>query len=269
MSARTRGYLAALIATPVIAAGWFAPAAHATATAAAASPGSTVTSVSQSGYAVVAAPGTRLRYIAARVGVPDWDCLAAPESGGEVAQSVGLGGYPASTRGNALVQAAVEFNCSPNGDPTPTISGWYQLGGTPRKSFGLRVRSADVVQLSVYYTGRNFRLILDDVTRHRSATRYARCPKNWSCPRSSAEAVIAVPDLASYYLLYPCTTYIFTHVHVTSGRGKHGTVAAQPGYWSSTKIELMDAYGRIGVIPGALSRTRHQFDVTCNPLQYP
>jgi hypothetical protein len=92
MSARTRGYVAALIATPVIAVAWTVPAAHATATVPTASPGSTVTSASRSGYAVVAAEGKRFRYVQAQVGSPGTDCLAAPEAGGEVVESVGLGG---------------------------------------------------------------------------------------------------------------------------------------------------------------------------------
>jgi hypothetical protein len=107
------------------------------------------------------------------------------------------------------------------------------------------------------------------VTTHRSATRYARCPAHWSCPRTSAQAVIQVPDLDSGYLLYPCVSYGFTHVQVTSSRGKHGTVASQRGFWASDKIEMTNLSGRVVVTPDALSRTRQSFLVACDSLLYP
>ena len=115
----------------------------------------------------------------------------------------------------------------------------------------------DKVQLSVYYNGRSYRLIYDDVTARVHRKFYVRCS---TCRNNSAE-VINQGDYQAPGGPVHAMTVDFFGVRVTSAGGKHGTVAAQPRYWTSTEITMVDSAGSDLAVPSALLRHGRAFHV--------
>ncbi len=226
--------------------------------------GKKVTSRTWAGYVALADKGTKFRYVAADFTIESPSCPGfGPGDSALFYQSAGLGGYnhgtaeqvgvreicaPAVGYGgytefdawyrNASGQVSVFLSCLPALNPCPT-------GPKP----------GDKVQLSVYYNGKSYRLIYHDVTTRLQRKFYVRCS---TCRNNSAE-VINQGDYQAPGPPVPAMTVDFFGVRVTSAAGRHGTIAAQPRYWTSTEIVMVDSAGRDLAVPSALLRQGRAF----------
>jgi hypothetical protein len=224
-----------------------------------------VTSPTWAGYAAVADKGTKFRYVAAEFTILWPSCPGF--QGGESAlfsQWAGLGGYNHGTAEQIGVsETCVDFT---SGDHT-WFDAWYRdASGDVHAFFSCApsletcpkgLNPGDTIQLSVYYNGKSYRLLYDDVTTRVHRKFYVRCP---SCRSNSAE-VIEQGDINAVGAPVHLMTVDFFGVRVTSADGTHGTVAAQPRHWTSTQITMVDSAGHNLAVPSALLRHGRAFHV--------
>ncbi len=200
-----------------------------------------------SGYIDVADPNVALRYVASNFTVPTLRC---PSSGkADVSIWVGINGW--NQTNGTVEQAGVDGVCN-NGLPTYYL--WYQIFPDAKVPL-YDINPGDSIGVSVYYTGSNYQLTLDDKSTGASTSVPGQdCPSGHSCPNNTAE-VIAEDygggvadgnDLADFGSIK------FTDTVVTSRDGTHGTLS--PGYlWSSTVVDMSDPAGNIMAEPSGLS----------------
>jgi hypothetical protein len=210
----------------------------------------------ESGYAVAADRGRRIRFVSADFTVPTLNCATSPlgSAGANVEQTVSLDGF----NDNTAEVVGVLSNCDNTG--AASYIGFSLMA--PRG--GLKVingiNAGDAIQASVYFTGSRYRLILKDVTTGKTTTVFQRCPRRSRCLNKSA-AVLTMgggqgSDLADFGVIH------YTGVRVTSVGGRHGTLAPLRRYWQSAEITMIDrAHHRLAV-PSALHNHGHAFSVT-------
>jgi hypothetical protein len=121
------------------------------------------------------------------------------------------------------------------------------------------IDGGDRIQLSVYYNGRSYRLILRDVTKGISRQVYERC---WRCRPKSAEVLSTATSTSTSPPLAEVASASFYAVRVTSADGKRGTVAPQSRYWRTAEILQLDSAGDIVGQPGPLLRNGRGFSTT-------
>jgi hypothetical protein len=85
---------------------------------------------------------------------------------------------------------------------------------------------------------------------------YQRCSR---CRNNSAEAINQFFYYASTGPIMGGVSTGFFGIRVTSTSGTHGTLAAQPGYWTSTQIIMVDPGGRPASSVSALVRRGRAF----------
>jgi Peptidase A4 family len=265
-----RSWLAGVAAVGVVAAG----AAMAAAPAASASgqlphPAvvKKVTSQKWAGYAALADRRKDVRYVAADfiVGSTN-ECRGQDQSGGvATTQWIGLGGY----NGGITEQIGVTESCTFMDDVELDYHAFYSGKSGSGTFFGCAevhgstcpgaVEAGDRVELSVYYNGKSYRLILRDVTKKISRTVYARCSK---CSSKSAEVISVAASSATNPPLTFLSGVNFFGLRVTSADGKHGTMAPQPRYWTTAEITQLNSAGDTVGKPYPLRRQGRAFSVS-------
>ena len=273
-----RSWLAGVAAVGVVAAG----AAMAAAPAASASgqlphPAvvKKVTSLKWAGYAALADRGKDFRYVAADfiVGSPSVCHTNDNQPGGvSTTQWIGLGGY----NGGSTEQIGVFESCAFMDDVEWEFGAFYSGTSGSGGFFGCLevhgdtcpggIDGGDRVELSVYYNGRSYRLILRDVTKKISRTVYLRCRK---CSSKSAEVISLAASTATNPPLTAISGINFFGVRVTSADGKHGTMTPQPRYWTTAEITRLDSAGDTVGKPHPLLRQGRAFSVSAYALTGP
>jgi hypothetical protein len=116
------------------------------------------------------------------------------------------------------------------------------------------VSPGDAIQASVFFTGSGYKLGLTDVTTGGLINTTTACPPGSACGNASAEVI--ADDLGSTVAdgtnLADFGMVNDTGVTVTAVGGKRGTLAALPGFWTSTKITMVDSGGTQLAVPSAL-----------------
>ncbi len=223
-----------------------------------------ITSRTRAGYVALADKGTTFRFVAADLTLRSPDCHGLNGSEEEVfSQWVGLGGYNHSP----VRQIGVSETCF--GATQISFLAWY-LDQNGQQSFFLSCsvppgvcprtfHPGDRIKLSVYYDGKSYRLRYVDVTKRASQNFDITCT---ACRSNSAE-VITQGDYQAGGSRTPVHRLRvgFFRIQVTSAGGKHGTVAAQPGYWTSARIIMVGPGGHHLAVPSALLRLGHAFHV--------
>lgn len=257
------GAVAAVAMAAVCAAGSGSPAASASVQVQHRSKVTKVTSPDWAGYAALAGKGRHFRYVAADFTIPNTECNTtdAPGAFAVAAQWIGLDGYG---RNHGLAeQIGVSESCGSAAVPHFQIWAWYR-GASGSGSFLLCTAGGcagspnpgDKVALSVYFTGKTYRLIYHDVSAKVLRKFYLRCAK---CRNTNASAeVINQVNSADDSVGY---TVSFFGVRVTSTTGRHGTVAPQPRYWRTDQIFMADPAGTYTAVPSALLRQGRAFHV--------
>ncbi len=221
-----------------------------------------VTSQRWAGYAALAERRKDFRYVAADFIVPSLNvCHGQNQPGGvTTTQWIGLGAY----NGGIPVRIGVVEICDFSKNELFT-EGFYS---SPTKSgpggfFGCAagppcpISAGDRIELSVYFNGKSDRLILRDVTKGTSKRFYFLCPK---CGKS-AEVISVAASTATNPPLTLLSNVSFSGVRVTSADGKHGTMAPQPGYWTTAEITRLDSAGDTTGKPYPLLRHGTAFSV--------
>jgi hypothetical protein len=261
--------LAGAAAVTVIAAG----AALAAVPAASASPQSPhpaavkhVTSKKWAGYAALASRTKDVRYVAADFIVPSPNvCGRQDQSGGvTTTQWIGLGGY---SRG-VPERIGVFEHCDFNDDVELEFGAVYSGASGSGSFFGCLeahgstcprgIDGGDRVELSVYYNGRSYRMILRDVTKKRTRTVYLGCRK---CRSTSAEVISIATSTSTIPPLTSLSGGNFFGVRVTSADGIHGTMAPQPRHWTTVAITQLNSAGDTIGKPYPLRRHGRAFNV--------
>jgi hypothetical protein len=272
-----RSWLAGVAAVGVVAAGAAMTAPAATASGQLPHPAAVnkVTSQKWAGYAALADRRKDVRYVAADFIVESpRPCHTQDNQPGDVSttQWIGLGGY---SRG-ITEQIGVVETCSFMDDDE--FEFWASYSGKSGSGvfFGCEevhgdtcprgVEGGDRVELSVYYNGKSYRLILRDVTKKISRTVYERCSK---CTSKSAEVISLAASTATNPPLTGLSNVSFFGVRVTSADGKHGTMAPQPRYWTTAEITRLDSAGDTLGKPYPLLRHGRGFSVFANAFTGP
>jgi hypothetical protein len=226
-----------------------------------------VTSQKWAGYAALADRRKDFRYVAADFIVRSPSvCHTQDNQPGRVTttQWIGLGGY---SRGITEQIGVVEACAFMDDDE---FEFWAFRSGKSGSGvfFGCEevhgdtcpggIDGGDRVELSVYYNGRSYRLILRDVTKKISRTVYERCSK---CSSKSAEVISLAASTATNPPLTGLSNVSFFGVRVTSADGKHGTMAPQPRYWTTAEITRLDSAGDTLGKPYPLLRHGRAFNV--------
>ena len=225
-----------------------------------------VTSQKWAGYAALADKRKYFRYVAADFIVPSPPdvCNRDDQPGGvTITQWIGLGGYNHGITEKIGVTESCDFMDFEELDFGAFYSGTSGSGGF----FGCvvhgnncpgGVEGGDRVELSVYYNGKSYRLILRDVTKKISRTVYERCSK---CTSKSAEVISLAASTATNPPLALLSNVSFFGLRVTSTDGKHGTMAPQPRYWTTAEITRLDSAGDTLGKPYPLRRHGRAFNV--------
>jgi hypothetical protein len=226
-----------------------------------------VTSDKWAGYAALANRRKQLRYVAADFGVGAPGPCSDDGLSTVATLWVALGGY---SRG-VPEQIGVGESC----DNSEERSFWAFFSGKSRSGQFFDclevhgdtcpdgIDGGDQVQLSVYYNGRSYRLILRDVTKGISRRVYERC---WRCRTTSAEVLSTATSTGTSPPLAVVSIASFYGVRVTSADGKHGTMAPQPRYWGTAEILQLDSAGDTVGQPGPLLRHGRGFSVSSSAL---
>jgi Peptidase A4 family len=265
MSARTWLAAAAAAAVAVVsAAGIVSPAASASVQLSHRSGVTKVTSPHWAGYAAVADKGTRFRYVAADFDFTGPGCPLpnSPSQGAVASDWIGLDGF--GRNHGPAEQIGLSVGCGPD-----HISWWLwykgasggkddllfcEIGGcADSPNFG------DRINLSVYFNGKSYRFIYDDVTMKVVRKFYLSCRKCRNANRS-AEVINQIEAGGGYnpggY------TVDFFGVRVTSVSGRAAAMAPQPRHWTTDEITMVDPAGINGAFPSALLRHGRAFHVT-------
>ncbi|HEY2641067.1 MAG TPA: hypothetical protein VGI66_14435 [Streptosporangiaceae bacterium] len=225
--------------------------------------GKKVTSRTWAGYVALADKGTKFRYVAAQMTIAWPTCPGfGPGDSALFYQSAGLGGY----NGGTAMQIGLREICA----PALGYGGYTEFDAFYRDASGQHdflsclpalnpcprgPNPGDKVQLSVYYNGTSYRLLYVDVTARVHRKFYVRCS---TCRNNSAE-VINQGDYQAPGPPVHAMTVDFFGIRVTSADGTHGTIAAQPRHWTSTKIIMVDSASRDLAVPSALLRQGRAF----------
>ena len=263
-----RSWLAGVAAVGVVAAGASmaaAPAASASGQLPHPAAVKKVTSQKWAGYAALAERRKDFRYVAADFIVPSSNVCQGQEQPGGVTTSqwIGLRGY----NGGITEQIGVSEGCDFMVEDE--LDFWAFYSGTSGSGAFLGcvvhgntcpggVEGGDRVELSVYYNGKSYRLILRDVTKKISRTVYEHCSK---CTSKSAEAISLAASTATNPPLALLSNVSFFGLRVTSADGKHGTMAPQARYWTTAEITRLDPAGDIVGKPYPLRRHGRAFSV--------
>lgn len=272
-----RVWLAGVATVGVVAAGaaMTAPAASASRQLPHSAAVNKVTSQKWAGYAALPDRRKDFRYVAADFVVRSpGACHTDDNQPGRVTttQWIGLGGY---SRG-ITEQIGVVETCAFMDDDEFEFWAFYSGKSGSGVFFGCEevhgdncpggVEGGDRVELSVYYNGRSYRLILRDVTKKISRTVYERCTK---CSSKSAEVISLAASTATNPPLTGLSNVSFFGVRVTSADGKHGTMTPQPRYWTTAEITRLDSAGDIVGKPYPLRRRGRAFTVSAYALTGP
>jgi hypothetical protein len=225
-----------------------------------------VTSQKWAGYAALADRRKDFRYVAADFIVPGLNvCRGQDQPGGvTITQWIGLGGYKRGiTEQIGVVEHCdfmddVEFEYGAFYSGTSGSGGFFGCLEAHGSTCPGGVEAGDRVELSVYYNGKSYRLILRDVTKKISRTVYERCSK---CSSKSAEVISLAASTATNPPLALLSNVGFFGVRVTSADGKHGTMAPQPRYWTTVEITRLDSAGDTVGKPYPLLRQGRAFNV--------
>jgi hypothetical protein len=207
-----------------------------------------------SGYAAIADRGRNIRYIAADFTVPALTCSPLGSKGtSDVNYSVGLDGINDATSEAIGVFAF----CDSTG---ANYSGFYDMAPRQPVFFG-GIAPGDSVMMSVFFTGRQYRLILQNLTTGDIVKKtFQRCPRRSRCLNKSAEVLTEGggdgSDLANF------GTVSYTSVSVTSVRGKRGTLRTLRKYWKSAEFVMVNGSGQTLAAPSALHSRGRAFGVS-------
>lgn len=182
---------------------------------------------------------------------------------------VGLGGF--SARSRALEQIGTEADCTAGGHQSSTA--WYELVPAASHTIRLRIRAGDRVRASVAVSGRRVRLVLANLTRHRSFAKRVRASV---LDTGSAEWIVEAPSVCSAgksCRTLPLTNFgsaRFTAARAQSRNGHIGRVRDRR--WKTTRILLAQGGRRFistgkgsrptTAIPSVLSPRHTAFTVT-------
>lgn len=156
-------------------------------------------------------------------------------------QWVGLGGYAVNS--SALEQIGSELDCSASGKLVSTV--WYELVPAPSRNIRMAVAPGDQLTAAVTVTGHRVRLLLSDLTRHRTFSRTVHVRQldvssaDWiveapsECSRSSSCQQLALADFG---------TTAMTQASTRTSSG-HRAGISDP-LWRTTAITLSSAAGR-------------------------
>jgi Peptidase A4 family len=213
-------------------------------------PGNTVKSANWSGYAVAAASGKHIRFVSANFTIPSLNCAQSPlgSSGyAYVGHWAGLDGF----NDNTVEQTGVDAYCDATG--TPSYYAWYEMYPQPPVAF-TGVSPGDAVNVSVFFNGSAYNLVLTDLTTGGFINTTQACPAGSTCRNNSAEVITEDPGgaIANGFNLADFGMANYTGAAVTSTTGTHGTLSALPNYWSSAKIVMVDPGGNRMAVPSAL-----------------
>jgi peptidase A4-like protein len=116
------------------------------------------------------------------------------------------------------------------------------------------VNPGDAVKVSVTFTGSAYNLALTDITTRSALNTTQSCPSGPTCGNQSAEVITEDPGggVASGFDLADFGMINDTGVAVTAVGGQRGSLAALPGFWTSTKITMVDPASKPMAIPSAL-----------------
>ncbi len=207
-----------------------------------------------SGYAAIADRGKRIRYVAADFTVPAITCSPLGSDGtSDVDYSVGLDGLTDAT----IEAVGVWASCDKTG---ASYGGFYDMAPRQPVFFG-GISPGDSVAVSVYFTGHQYRLILQDLTTGSIVKKkFQRCPRRSRCLNKSAEVLTEGggdgSDLASFGLVS------YTGARVTSTGGKHGSLRSQRRYWKSAEFVMVNGSGDPLAVPSALDSGGQAFGVS-------
>jgi Peptidase A4 family len=265
-----RSWLVGVATVGVVAAGAAmaaAPAASASGQLPHAAAVNKVTSQKWAGYAALADSRKDFRYVAADFIVRSPHvCHTDDNQPGSVTttQWIGLGGYSRGiTEQIGVVETCAfmdddewEFWASYSG--TSGSGAFFDCEEVHGDTCPHGIDGGDRIELSVYYNGKSYRLILRDVTKKISRTIYERCSK---CTSKSAEVISLAASTATNPPLTSLSNVSFFGLRVTSADGKHGTMAPQPRYWTTAEITRLDSAGDIVGKPYPLLRHGRGFSV--------
>jgi hypothetical protein len=197
-----------------------------------------------SGYAVAAASGKHVRSIASDFTIPSVNCANSPD-GSLVEHWAGLDGF----NDNTSEQAGVVAECSGG---APSYLAFYDMVPEPPVAFS-GVSPGDAIKVSVAFASSGYNLNLTDVTTGGGFSTTQQCPAGSACGNKSAEVISEDPggvaggfDLADFGMVND------TGAAVTAVGGKHGSLAALPGFWTSARITMVDPANSPMAVPSAL-----------------
>ncbi|HEX2320362.1 MAG TPA: G1 family glutamic endopeptidase [Streptosporangiaceae bacterium] len=203
-------------------------------------PHDVVRSSNWSGYAAVARPGVRLRFVQANFTIPSVNCANSPLGtlGFAYASNwVGLDGFHNMT----VEQAGVDSFCDSTG--VPQYAAWYEMFPLAPVAFG-PVSPGDAISASVFYsssTNRNSITLTDLTSGAKMQATNLRCPAGSTCRHTSAEVITEDPgnsvpqiNLADYGMVN------VTGAAVTSADGTKGTLNAN-SRWTSSQIIMRNS----------------------------
>lgn len=218
------------------------------------------TSPSWAGYVAQARKGQTFRYVAADLTFPAPNYSNMPPAGqnNSALQWIGLNGY----HDGPARQIGLSETCDIDTDVA--YYAWYQGPSGPvdfisctdlgRDCLG-GVNPGDRIELSIYYNGKSYRLTFRDVNTNVFRKFYQPCLQ---CRNSSAEAI----NQFFYAGGDGQVSTGFSGIRVTGTSGRHGTMAAQPGYWTSTRVTMVNPSGRPLSVVSALLRHGRAFRVS-------
>jgi Peptidase A4 family len=209
-----------------------------------------VASSNWSGYAAAANSGVRIRFVSANFTIPSLNCANSPlgSSGSAYAAHwAGLDGFNDAT----AEQTGVDAFCDSSG--TPAYYAWYEMYPLAPVAF-TGVNPGDAIHVSVYFDGSAYNLVLTDLTTGGFINTTQPCPSGSTCRNKSAEVITEDPGgaVAGGFDLADFGMANYTGARVTSLTGTHGTLAAQPGNWTSTEVVMQDTGGTMMAVPSAL-----------------
>lgn len=221
-------------------------------------PAASATSTNWSGYAVTADSGKHIRFVSANFTIPSVNCVNSPIGSSGFAYAahwVGIDGFSDKT----VEQTGVDAFCDSTG--TPGYFAWYEMYPLAPVAFS-GVGPGDAVNVSVYFNGSAYNLVLTDVTTGGFINVTQHCPTGSKCLNNSAEVITEDPGgaVAGGYNLADFGMANYTGATVTSTTGKHGTLSAKSKYWKSTAISMIDPAKAKMAVPSALYGGR-AFDV--------
>jgi hypothetical protein len=179
--------------------------------------------------------GVRFREVIGAWTQPNATCTAGKASYSSV--WVGLGGFSISSP--ALEQIGTELDCTASGHVVS--SAWYELVPAGSHTTRLSVAPGDRIRASVTVTGNRVKLVLSDLTRHRS---FARTLHDIVLDTTSAEWIVEAPSActsSSECQTLPLANFgstALTGARAIATSGHTGAIADRR--WTTTRISLAE-----------------------------